>query len=284
MFPSMPQRFPAGPGPYGLPYPSPAGMPVPHEFPTPPSPLPPLPLPPWAGQMSGDGTKGGTPAVFFQSAASVPPLNLPPSALDLQTTVSFNPITSAVPLAEYPRITETTFIAPHASVLGDVRVGEDVFIGFGAVIRADCGSPFFIGPRSSVQDHVVVHGEPGQFVEAEGRKWSVYLAGEDSCLHNAVLHGPLKIGRNVYIGEGAMLHTAEIGDDCVIMQGATVVGGVRIPPGRFVAPGQAVWRQADADDLPKVPVEFRQLNPMSVQGYVELARAYRSQMPVAIPG
>lgn len=301
MFPSMPYGFSPGPGPYGLPYPSPTGMPLPREFPTPPSPLPPLPLPPWlTGQAMPEGVMGGPPVqqypmqqyaapmqqyaapmVSFQASAPSPP-HLPPSALDLQTTASFNPVTSHVPLSEYPRIDDTVFVAPHATVLGDVRIGEDVFIGFGAVLRADYGSPFFIGPRSNIQDHVVVHGEPEQFVEAEDGKWSVHLAGEVSCLHNAVLHGPLKVGRNVYIGEGAMLHTAEIGDGCVIMHGATVVNGVRIPPGRLVAPGQTVWRQSEADALPEVPAEFRQLNPMSIQGYVELARSYRSQMPVAM--
>ncbi|MGE5591697.1 MAG: hypothetical protein ACM3ZA_13970, partial [Bacillota bacterium] len=206
---------------------------------------------------------------------------LPPSALDVQTTVSFNPVTAHVPTSSYPRLDATVFVAPHATVLGDVEVCEDVFIGFGAVIRADYGSPFRIGPRCSVQDNVVVHGEPAQFVEAEGRRWSVYLDQDVSCLHGAVLHGPLKVGRNVYIGQGAMVHTAEIGDDSVIMHGATVTGGVRILPGRFVAPGQAVWRQAEADALPEVPAAYRQLNPMSVQGYVELARQYRTQMPVA---
>ncbi len=295
LFPSMPQGWRPGPGPYGLPYPSPAGMPVPGSFPTPSTSLPPLPLPPWMNaQASMQGMplqvvpvpyapalEEAGPAVQFQTAAPEPPTNLPPSALDIQSTISFNPVSSHIPASSYPRLDPTIFVAPHATVLGHVEAGEDVFIGFGSVIRADYGSPFHIGPRSSIQDNVVVHGEPGQFVEGDGRQWSVYLDSEVTCLPNAVLHGPLRVGHNVYIGEGALLHTADIGDDSVIMHGATVTGGVRIPPGRFVAPGQTIWRQEEADDLPAVPTEYREINPTAVQGYVELSRQYRTQLPVA---
>lgn len=289
MFPTMTFM----PGPFGQRFPVPTGLPMPGSMPVPPSMIPALPLPPWPAEAAPP-----VPMTPQWSAEVVPPtpmipqapgagaaaggLDVPPSAMDLQTTVSFNPASAFVPESNFPKLAPTVFVAPHAAVIGDVTAGDDVFIGFGATLRADYGSPFHIGPRCSIQDHVVVHGEPGQFVEGNGRTWSVFLDEGVSCLHNAVIHGPVRVGRNVYIGAGGVLHSADVGDDCVIMHNATVTGGVRIPPGRFVAPGKSVWRQEEADHLPLVPPELTALNPRAVAGCTRLAEAYRTQMPLAI--
>ncbi|MHB9145549.1 MAG: LbetaH domain-containing protein [Symbiobacteriia bacterium] len=260
------------PGPYGPRFGVPQGMPMPGSIPVPGSSLPPMPPPPW-----GDWPMGMAPVPAYRPSTPA----YPPGALDFQTTIAFGPTTSVVPASRLPTLAPTVFIAPHSTLVGDVNVGEDVFVGFGAVIRADWGSPFYIGPRCNIQDHAVVRGEPEQSVEVDGRRWSVYLDEGVSCLDSAVLHGPLRIGKNVYIGAGTVLRTAEIGDNCVIMHNATVMGGVRVPAGRLVGAGQVVQSQLEADALPAVPADLQAINPQSVSGCVELARAYRTQLPVA---
>lgn len=303
-------NLPMVPGPYGRQFPVPQGMPMPGSMPVPGGSLPPMPLPPWGdwpgpAAMTAPAMPGGlqmavpvavqagpapmagpAAAQAMTAGAAVQTLPTgaayPPSVLDFQTTVTANPITTHLPTRTLPTVAPSAFIAPHTTLIGDVTIGEDVFIGFGVVLRADYGSPFFVGPRSNVLDHVTMHGEADKYVEAAGRRWSVYLEGDVSCLHNALLHGPLRVGKNVYIGAGAVVDGADVGENCVILHNATVTGGVRIPAGRLVGAGQTVQSQAEADALPEVPAGMRQLNPQSIAGYVELAKAYGAQFPVAL--
>ena len=123
-----------------------------------------------------------------------------------------------------PRVHPTAFIAPSADVIGDVEVGENASIWFGAVLRGDINR-IVIGANSNVQDNAVVH-----------------LADEY----------PAIIGNFVTIGHSAVVHACVIEDECLIGMGAiildgavigarSIVGaGALVTPGTIIPPGSMV--------------------------------------------
>ncbi|MBO8171579.1 MAG: carbonate dehydratase [Bacillaceae bacterium] len=198
---------------------------------------------------------------------------------DNKTLIGYNPVTTHVHYASYPKIYGDHFIGPNNVLIGDVTLKGPVFIGFNNVIRADYGSPFFIGPRTSIHDQCLVHGQPEQYVKVGAYKWSVHIDGDVSILHGSSIHGPCRIGKNTFIGQNVSVFDAIIKPNCVILHGANITGGVTIPEGRLVEPGQNIYKQEDADRLPPVSGEYLSLNPETVNGYMELLYAYRKQTP-----
>lgn len=122
------------------------------------------------------------------------------------------------------------WIAPTATVIGRVTLGEGVGIWFGAVLRGD-GEAISIGADSNLQEHVMVHTDPG-FPASIGAGCTIG--------HRAIVHG-CTIGNNVLIGMGAIiLNGAVIGENSLVGAGALVTEGKVIPPGSLVigAPGK----------------------------------------------
>ncbi len=107
------------------------------------------------------------------------------------------------------------WIAPNASVIGDVVVGLDVGIWFGAVLRGD-NEPISIGARTNIQESCTLHTDMGFPLSI----------GEDCTIgHNAILHG-CAIGEGSLIGMGAIvLNGARIGRGCLVGAGALVTEG-----------------------------------------------------------
>ena len=132
------------------------------------------------------------------------------------------------------------WIAPGAHLVGDVRMGEDVSVWFGAVIRAD-NEPIRIGARSNIQDLSVLHSDPG----------SPLTIGEGVTVgHKATLHG-CTIGDNSLIGIGAIvLNGARIGANSLVGAGALVTEGKVFPDGVLIvgAPARAV-RELTAEQI-----------------------------------
>ncbi len=131
-----------------------------------------------------------------------------------------------------PKIHDSCFVAPNATIVGDVEIDEGCGIWYGAVIRADL-NPVRIGKGSNVQDNVVIH------VSAEN---SVEIGENVSIGHLAMVHGA-KIGNNVIIGINAtVLDGAEIGDNCIIGANALVTSGMKVPDNSLVlgVPGKVV--------------------------------------------
>jgi carbonic anhydrase/acetyltransferase-like protein (isoleucine patch superfamily) len=150
------------------------------------------------------------------------------------------------------------FIAPTATVIGDVSLAEDTGIWFGAVIRGD-KDRIEIGARSNIQDNAVVHTSRG-FPARIGRDVSVG--------HGAILHG-CTIGDRVLVGMGAIvMNGAVIGEDTIIAAGAVVTEGSAIPPGSVVmgVPAKVV-KQASPDQRDGIR--------RNAESYVALARSYR---------
>lgn len=129
------------------------------------------------------------------------------------------------------------FVAPSAELIGNITLGEDVSIWFGAILRGD-NDLISIGARTNIQDLSMVHVDPGVPVSV----------GENCTIgHRAILHG-CTIGDNTLVGMGAtILNGARIGRNCLIGAGALVTEGKEIPDGSLVvgAPGKVV-RQLDA--------------------------------------
>ncbi|MBM7570758.1 hypothetical protein [Aquibacillus albus] len=196
--------------------------------------------------------------------------------------IYYNPPVSEVTSISYPTISSKAVIGTDSMIIGNITVADDVFIGFKNLLRADSGYPYYVGPYTNIQDNVLMHVHPGrEHVNVKGNKWGVYLEGEISVLHHACVHGPLFIGRNTFVGQHANIYDAIIGRNCVIMHGATITNGVKIDDNRFVAPGQSVWKQEDADNLPKVPKKHLHLNQEIVDHYYRLGKSYLYNTPFA---
>ncbi|KKB34024.1 LbetaH domain-containing protein [Bacillus thermotolerans] len=205
-----------------------------------------------------------------------------PGIYPLKQIIHYNPPVREVPRAQYPRISSKAVMGPNSYVFGDVYVDDDVTIGWNNLIRADSSSPYYIGKKTNVQDFVLIHCHPGQHIEVNGKKYGVYISDEVSILHHAQPHGPLFVGRNTFIGQGVSIYGATIGSNCVIMHGATIADHVNIKDGRFVAPGQSVWKQEEADQLPPVPSKFKHLNQEIVDHYYRLGKSYRKNTQLFI--
>ena len=131
-------------------------------------------------------------------------------------------------LAEYlecqPSIAETAFVAPTASLMGAVTVGEHSSIWYQVVVRADIHS-IQIGSRTNIQDGSILH---------VADQFPLFIGNEVTCGHRAILHA-CSIGDRVLIGMGAIiLDSAEIGPDCIIGAQALVTKGSKILPGSLV--------------------------------------------------
>jgi carbonic anhydrase/acetyltransferase-like protein (isoleucine patch superfamily) len=149
------------------------------------------------------------------------------------------------------------FIADTARVIGNVNLGDEVSIWFGAVLRGD-GDKITIGKRSNIQDNATIHVDPGFPVEI----------GEECIIgHGAVVHGA-KISNNVLIGiHATVLNGAIIGSYSIIAAGALVTEGMVIPPNSLVVgvPGKVI-RNIGQDQMEKIE--------KNAQSYVNLSKAY----------
>ncbi len=111
-----------------------------------------------------------------------------------------------------PRIDPTAWIAPNATIIGDVEIGPNASVWYGAVLRGD-QSYIRLGAGSNLQDNVVVHVDEGT---------------------------PTIIGANVGVGHAAIIHGATVADACLIGMGAKLLNHSVLGEGAFVAAGALV--------------------------------------------
>lgn len=162
-------------------------------------------------------------------------------------------------LTKTPDTTRAAFVAANATVLGDVRLGAQSSVWYGCVLRGDINS-IEIGEGSNIQDLTMVH-----------------LADD---------YG-VKIGRYCTIGHTAIIHACEIGDECLIGMGATILDGAKIgdhcivganalvtqrfvaPPGSMILGSPAKVVRALTDK------EISGLRPWA-EKYIQVAQAHAS--------
>jgi carbonic anhydrase/acetyltransferase-like protein (isoleucine patch superfamily) len=124
------------------------------------------------------------------------------------------------------------FLAPNATLVGDVRFGPDCSVWFGAVLRGDI-QPVVLGARCNVQDLCCLH---------VSRRQGCSLADEVSMGHQAICHA-CTVGAGTLVGMGArVLDGARIGAGCLVAAGCVVPEGMEVPPHHLVAgvPGRIV--------------------------------------------
>lgn len=120
-----------------------------------------------------------------------------------------------------PRIHTGAFIAPTASIVGDVTVHDGASVWYGAVVRGDT-SYAVIGAGSNVQDGAVVHGRADL---------PAIIGKEVTVAHNAIVHGAVVEDRAMVANGAQVLDGAKVGAGSLIAAGSVVLGGTEIPPG-----------------------------------------------------
>ncbi|WP_395697707.1 gamma carbonic anhydrase family protein [Methylocella sp.] len=143
---------------------------------------------------------------------------------------------SLPPLGEF-------WIAPDAQVIGRVRLGTLASVWFGAVLRGD-GEEIAVGESTNVQDHCVLHTDPG---------WPVAIGAGCTIGHRVILHG-CRIGDNSLIGMGStILNGARIGSNCLVGANALVTEGKSFPDNSLIVGSPAkVLRQLDEIDVARL--------------------------------
>ncbi|WP_337102902.1 carbonate dehydratase [Paenibacillus sp. YIM B09110] len=172
--------------------------------------------------------------------------------------ISPNPVTPTVPVSRVPVISKDAFIGPFVSIIGDVTIKEGVFVAPGVSLRADEGTPFYIGDRTNLQDGVILHGLKDEYVTVGGSRYSIYIDSEVTCGHGAIIHGPALLGAGAFVGFHALVFDAELGSGVFVSNHAVVTGGVRVADNRFVPPGAVIDTQQQADRLSPLPLEKQQ--------------------------
>lgn len=160
-----------------------------------------------------------------------------------------------------PKIHPSAFIAPGASIYGDVTIGGDCSVWFHAVVRGE-NAGIFIGDGSNIQDNCVVHVDPGHTVEI-GRNVTVG--------HGAIVHG-CKIGDNTLVGMGAiLLNGAAVGKNCIIGAGALITQSTVIPDNSLVIGSPAKVTR-------KVTPQEAASNMTNARHYVEAGKEYAAYL------
>lgn len=108
-----------------------------------------------------------------------------------------------------PKIGKNVFIAPTATVIGDVRIGDNVSIWYGAVLRGDENS-ITVGDNTNIQENSTIH------VDSEY---------------------PVVIGSGVTVGHNCIVHGATVGDGCMIGMGSVLLNGSVVKKGALVGAG-----------------------------------------------
>lgn len=161
-----------------------------------------------------------------------------------------------------PRIADEAFIAPNATIVGDVEIGAGSSIWFGVVLRGDFNR-IHVGTGSNIQDNSVVHvGDPP---------------------------ADTVIGDNVLIGHMAMIHGCRIesgsfiGMQAMILDGVVVESGAFVAAGSFVTPGKRIrsgelWAGRPARRVRAVGEKELMMIRRGPARYAELARTFRREM------
>ncbi len=111
-----------------------------------------------------------------------------------------------------PRIAPSAYVAPTATVIGNVTMGENSSVWFNSVLRGDCDA-IVIGNNTNIQDLTMCHEDYDR---------------------------PLHIGNGVTIGHKCVIHGCDIEDECLIGMGSVIMNGVRIGRGSIVAAGSVI--------------------------------------------
>jgi len=158
-----------------------------------------------------------------------------------------------------PKISKDAFIAPTATIIGDVTIEAGANIWYGAVLRGDICN-IHIGKNTSIQDNAVLHSD----YDTECWVGDNIIVG-----HKATVHGPCRVGNNCMIGI-----------DSVVLQGTTIGEGTIVAAGavaRKQIPGLSLVAGVPAKKIRDMPPDFPETAKKDALHYVKTARKYIEQ-------
>ena len=161
-----------------------------------------------------------------------------------------------------PTVDPTAWLAPTAVVIGDVEIGPDSSVWFGAVLRGDHPEHGIrVGARTSIQDNCVLH------VSAEGPT----LVGDDVTVGHGAVFESCEVRRGALVGMNAvLLHHAVIGEESLVAAGSVVPTEMEVPPRTLAAGSPAKVRK-------ELEGESAGWIRRGAEHYVELSREYLEQ-------
>jgi carbonic anhydrase/acetyltransferase-like protein (isoleucine patch superfamily) len=147
-----------------------------------------------------------------------------------------------------PDLSHAAFVAPNATIIGHVQIGQGASIWYGAIVRGDVEA-IVIGAHSNVQDGAILHGDPGKVTVLD---------------------------EYVTLGHRAVVHSAHIERGCLIGIGATVLDGVRVGQGSIVGAGAVVTKDVPPRSLVVgIPAKvIRELSGSEAQDLITHAEHY----------
>ena len=156
-----------------------------------------------------------------------------------------------------PKIGKETYVSENALLIGDVRIGNNCYIGHGAVLRGDYGT-IEIGDGTAIEEGVIIHAPPQR---------TCRIGERVTARHGAIIHSK-SIGDNAVVGMGAILSIlSEIGEWTIIGEGAIVKMYKNFPNGVVVAGNPArIVREVSEED--------RKNWDWGKQLYIDLAKKY----------
>jgi carbonic anhydrase/acetyltransferase-like protein (isoleucine patch superfamily) len=163
---------------------------------------------------------------------------------------------------QYPQVETSAFIAPTATVIGDVTIAEDSSLWFGVVARGDVAN-IRIGASTNIQDNSVIHVTRNGF--------NTY------------------IGDFVTIGHKCLIHASILEDECFVGMGSIVMDEARVETNGWLAAGSLltsgkvvrsgeVWAGSPAKFFRKITPEEQKFIKISAQNYVDLAKKYQENI------
>lgn len=162
---------------------------------------------------------------------------------------------------KWPKIADDVFIAPGASVIGDVEIGAGSSVWFNTVIRGD-DMPIRIGERVNIQDGSVIHVHT---------KFQGTFIGDDITIgHMALLHA-CNIQDKAFVGMGSIVL-----DQCTIESGGMLAGGAMLTPGKTVKSGE-LWAGRPAKFMREISDDELAGFDWSFSSYAERAQEYRTE-------
>jgi carbonic anhydrase/acetyltransferase-like protein (isoleucine patch superfamily) len=169
----------------------------------------------------------------------------------------------------YPKFGNDCFIAPNATVVGDVETGNDCSIWFNAVVRGDVNS-IRIGNKVNVQDGAIIH--------ATYEKTKAIIGNNVSIGHNAIVHG-CTLHDNVLVGMGAIvMDNVIVNSNTIIAAGAVVLEGT-------ICEGGSIYAGVPAKKVKDISAELvsGEINRIA-NNYIRYAGWFKDQEPLQVKG
>ena len=170
------------------------------------------------------------------------------------------------PQDQFPQIDSSAYVDSTAIILGNVKIGKNVFIGPLTVIRADELNSFIeIQDNSNVQDRVTIHSLENS---------DVVVKENTSLSHGCIVHGPCVIGNHCFVGFGALVFKSSIADN-VFIKNRAVVDNVNISENSIVDTADVIKEEKDLLKLKSLDDKSKDFMDNVVRANLSLVKGYK---------